>query len=362
MQPGCQGKKVAAGTQVDRLRTRGVTAPGFMKILINHTQPFSLAHGGYQTQIEMTKLGLERGGRDVEWLRWWDDQQRGDILHQFAPPELTTMRLARAKGIRLVMTSLFSDELDYSPVQLRAKRWRTKLLPRLPGLKGVASIMPWHGLHLADINVVSLAAEVHILRESYEVPAEKIAQVPYGMDDSYLQAKHGDRAGDFLISTGTITARKRSIELAELAHRAETPVLFVGKPYHQDDPYWKRFQRLIDGRYVRYQSHVGDQAAMIELYRSARGFVLVSKTENWCLSAHEAACCGLPCLLRPLRWSKERFGAEAHYFTDRFGADVEILRKFYQAAPTLPAPRVRQWSWWEVGDQLAAVYRRLLPG
>ena len=99
---------------------------------------------------------------------------------------------------------------------------------------------------------------------------------------------------------------------------------------------------------------------MIELYRSARGFVLASKTENWCLSAHEAACCGLPCLLRPLAWAKERFGPEAHYLTDRPDEDVEILRRFYREAPTLPAPRVQQWSWWEVGDQMAAVYQRLV--
>ena len=107
-----------------------------MKILINHTQPFLLAHGGYQTQIEMTKRGLERGGRDAEWLRWWDDQQRGDLIHQFTPPELGLMRLARAQKIPVVLTTLFSDELDYTPAQRRVKRWRIKLLPKLPGSRG----------------------------------------------------------------------------------------------------------------------------------------------------------------------------------------------------------------------------------
>ena len=333
-----------------------------MKILINHTQPFGLAHGGYQTQIEMTKRGLERGGRDVEWLRWWDDQQRGDLIHHFTPADLGLMRLARAQKIPVVLTTLFSDELDFSPAQRRAKRWRLQLLPRLPGFRGVAGAMPWQGFHLCDLNLVSLAAEVRVLREIYQVPPEKIALVPYGMSDDYLAAKPGERAGEFLVSTGTICERKRSVELARLAIRAETPVLFVGKPYHEDDPYWKRFQSLIDQRYVQYRAHVGDQAAMIELYRSARGFVLASATENWCLSAHEAACCGLPCLLRPLAWAKERFGAEAHYLTDRPAEDAEILRRFYREAPSLPAPRVRQWSWWEVGDQMAAVYQRLLAG
>ena len=47
-----------------------------MKILIHCNQPFVLAHGGLQSQIEQTKGALERIGVDVEFLRWWDEQQR----------------------------------------------------------------------------------------------------------------------------------------------------------------------------------------------------------------------------------------------------------------------------------------------
>ena len=192
------------------------------------------------------------------------------------------------------------------------------------------------------------------------MPSEKVALVPYGMSDTFLQAQPSERAGDFLISTGTITPRKRSVEMARLALAAQAPILFVGKPYHESDPYWLEFRSLIDDRFVRYLPHVAGEAAMIELYRSARGFTLGSVSENWCLSAHEAAACGLPCLLRPQPWSLERFGTEARYLTDHPARDAAILRKFYADAPTLPPPRVRQWSWWEVGEQLVEVYRRTL--
>ena len=46
-----------------------------MKVLFDHPNPFLLAHGGFQTQIVQTKVALERIGVEVDWLRWWDDEQ-----------------------------------------------------------------------------------------------------------------------------------------------------------------------------------------------------------------------------------------------------------------------------------------------
>src|SRR2546428_13872771 len=57
-----------------------------MKVLVDHASPFLLAHGGFQIQIEETKRALERLGVTVEYLRWWDDEQRGDIIHFFGRP------------------------------------------------------------------------------------------------------------------------------------------------------------------------------------------------------------------------------------------------------------------------------------
>ncbi len=331
-----------------------------MKILFDHTQPFSLVHGGYQTQIEMTMRGVERAGAEVDRVRWWDDRQTGDLIHLFAPADLGYLTYARQKNLPVVLTTLLGGDLQQSAAKLRRKRWKMELFSRLPGFGGINGLLPWQAFHLCTINHVSLAAEQRILLEIYGVPSEKVALVPYGMSDTFLQAPPSERAGDFLISTGTITPRKRSVEMARLALAAQAPILFVGKPYHESDPYWLEFRSLIDDRFVRYLPHVAGEAAMIELYRSARGFTLGSVSENWCLSAHEAAACGLPCLLRPQPWSLERFGTEARFLTDHPAKDAAILRKFYAAAPTLPPPRVKQWSWWEVGEQLVEVYRRTL--
>jgi len=193
------------------------------------------------------------------------------------------------------------------------------------------------------------------------VPAERIAVVPLGLSDAYrgLPPAAERKAGRGLICTGTITARKRTNDLARLAKQAETPILFVGKGYRPDDPYFLEFRSLVDDRFVLHQPHVETEAEMISLYRAARGFVIYSDIENWCLSAHEAAACGLPVLLRPLPWARECFGGEARYLTDDPAGDAEVLRKFSQDAPMLPAPCVRQRSWAEVGGQLARLYRQL---
>ena len=57
-------------------------------ILFDHSEPALLAHGGMLIQIRQTKAALEALGCQVEYLRWWDETQRANILHYFGrlPP------------------------------------------------------------------------------------------------------------------------------------------------------------------------------------------------------------------------------------------------------------------------------------
>ena len=101
---------------------------------------------------------------------------------------------------------------------------------------------------------------------------------------------------------------------------------------------------------------------MVALVQAARGAVVMSDYENWCLTAHEAAACGVPVLLPRQNWSLERFGSRAQYF-EHIGfspANVAVLKQFYAAAPGLPAPGIKLLSWAEVGRQLQGVYERVL--
>jgi len=333
-----------------------------MKILFDHSQPFLLAHGGFQIQIEQTKAALEKLGVEVECLRWWDDQQRGDVLHYFGGASNSYLVQARAVKLPVILTTLFTETCNRSDAQLARQGWLIRAMLATPFGEGVKQQLAWRTYHNCSHNVVSLEAERRVLQTVYRVSTERISIVPYGLSEAYLQAGQERRNDAPLICTGTITQRKNCVDLAQMAHAAQTPILFVGKPYHPGEPYWLRFKKLIDDRWVRHHPHVRAEEEMIALLHGARGFVLMSQYENWCLSAHEAVACGLPILVPDQKWSRERFGNQARYF-ERIGVtpgNTEILRKFYSDAPGLPPLNVTLFSWADVARQLQSIYEEVL--
>lgn len=333
-----------------------------MKILFDHSLPFLLAHGGFQTQIEQTKAALEKLGVEVEWLRWWDDQQRGDVLHYFGAPSNAYLSQARAVKLPVILNTLFTETCNRSDAQLARQGWMTQAILAMRFGQGIKQQLAWRTYHNCSQNVVSLEAECRVLQTVYRVSRERISIVPYGLSDGYLKAGPGRRHEAHLISTGTITPRKNCVELAQMARAAEVPVLFVGKPYDPSDPYWLQFKKLIDDRWVHYHAHVHTEVEMIALLHGARGFVLMSKHENWCLSAHEAVACGLSILVPDQKWSRERFGDQARYFTSLAvtPGNIEILRQFYADAPGLPSPKITLFSWADVARQLRSIYEGVL--
>lgn len=333
-----------------------------MKILFNHFLPFALAHGGMQTQIEQTQAALLALGVEVEPLRWWDDRQRGDLIHYFGVAPLSQIQHAQDKDMPLVMTNLFTAACNRTEARLRRQGWLVRTILNLPFGEGIKQQLAWRSFNCCAANIVGLAAERRVLELVYGLPRDQVELVPLGLQTIFLEAGPGQRDGDYLLCAGTITQRKNSVALARLARAAQVPVLFVGKPYAETEPYWQEFRALVDGRWVRHQAHVADPAAMVALLKSARGAMVMSDYENWCLTAHEAAACGVPVLLPDQNWSRERFGDQAHYF-ERVGfspRNVEILKQFYTAAPGLPAPGIRLFSWADAAVRLKTIYERVL--
>jgi glycosyltransferase involved in cell wall biosynthesis len=333
-----------------------------VKILIECAVPAMLAPGGTQVQVEQTKAGLEAIGVEAEYLRWWDRGQRGDLIHFFGTPSNSFLAIARAAGVPVVMTNLFTETCNRSDLRLKVQGVLIQAGLKIPLARQVKNQLNWATYQRADHNVVGLACEKQVLQTVYRVPADRVSVVPLGLSETFLRAGAGRRTENHLICTGTITERKYFVELAEMARTAQVPVLFVGKPNHPNDPYWLRFKALIDGRMVKHQPFVESPAEMATLLQSARGFVLMSRFENWCLAAHEAVACGLPLLVTDQKWSRERFGHGARYFKG-LGASSENasrLRQFHAEAPSLSAPPIKLHSWREVAEQLKPVYERVL--
>ena len=331
-----------------------------MKILFDCPVPFQLAHGGAQIQIEQTKAGLEKLGVEVEFLRWWDDTQRGDILHYFGRPPLSLARLAREQGMKVVIADLLTAQGSRLPWKHWLHRATIRVLRCAPLAKFAAGATS-ESYRIADACCALTPWEAHLMQYVFGAPGERVHVVPNGVEAEFFQASKSER-GPWLVCTATITPRKRVVELAEAAVQARTPIWIVGKPYAESDPYHGRFMKIANANrdLVRFEGPVNDRARLAEIYREARGFVLLSAMESLSLSALEAAACECPLLLSDLPWARVTFADAASYcpITRDVSSTAKSLRAFYDAAPTLhPPPKPK--SWIEVAQQLKGIYGEL---
>ena len=331
-----------------------------MKVLIDHPYPFVLMHGGFQIQIEQTKEALQRVGVDVEYLRWWDDSQKGDFLHYFGMPTVPYVDFARQKGFKVVLSHLLTGLGSRGKNARELQKWIMRFGERfLPGM--VATRFAWGAYRSVDLSISLTEWEAFLMKDMFRVPASKIQVVPNGVEECFLNGTPRER-GKWLISTVTITERKRVVELAEAAVMAKTPLWVVGKPYSDHDAYAKRFFKIQSSHpdLIRFEGPIQDRARMAEAYREARGFVLLSTMESLSLSALEAAACGCPELLSDLPWARTVFKNTVRYGPITSDARITAgeLRSFYDAAPKLKAPD-KPMSWDEVALELKKHYERL---
>src|SRR5207249_6996134 len=190
--------------------------------------------------------------------------------------------------------------------------------------------------------------EGFLMHDLFGAPKEKIHVVPNGVEEVFFGSAKLER-GPELVCTATITERKRVLELAEAAIQAKTPLWVIGKPYSPDDPYAKRFLHLA-GQHkeiLRYEGPVRDRSILADIYRRARGFVLLSTMETLSLSAGEAAACGCPLLLSDLPWARTVYGSQADYcpVNTSTNSRAEVIRKFYDEAPgKKPEFKIIRWS------------------
>jgi glycosyltransferase involved in cell wall biosynthesis len=333
-----------------------------MKVLFYHLVPFALAHESLQMQISRTLEALKALGVEVEFLRWWDGQQRGEVLHFFGRLSMDHLEQAHGKGMKVIQAELLTEQGSRSPVQLKLqgilRRAMALTLPR----RRVELLFHWDSYRLADACVALTEWEARLMRTLYGAPPEKTHVVPNGVEGVFLNSQPA-RRGPWLVCTATITERKRVLELAEAAVRARTPLWTIGKPDAESDPYARRFVALAKAHpgILRYEGPITDRARLAQVYREARGFVLLSALESLSLSALEAAACECPVLLSQLPWATSVFRGSACYCPVALSParTAGFLRQFYDSAPVLKPPP-RPLSWLEVGQQLKRLYEALL--
>ena len=332
-----------------------------MKILIDHQLPFLLAHGGLQIQIERTKQALEAVGLEVEYLRWWDDSQKGDIIHFFGRANPSHIDFAHAKGMKYVMSELLTGQGSRTRTQLRIQSLVEKALRTVVPATFLVNFR-WDSYRRADACIFLTEWEAEVGRLLFSPPAHRLHVVPNGVESEFFLSESAlPSRGDELVCTATITERKRVLELAEAAVAARVPVRVLGNPYGNDDPYYRRFLTLAEQHpdFVRYAGAVTNRIELARIYQSARGFVLLSTMESLSLSALEAAASGCPLLLSDLPWARCTFGRTATYCPiGDTSSTATVLRDFYDKAPILPRPK-KPSLWEDVARQLVEIYRKL---
>lgn len=332
-----------------------------MKVLFYSPNPFFLAHGGTQTLLESLMREIAGWGVEVEPTRWWDDRQTGDILHFMNRPTHTLVHCAMQKGFKTVMT----ENIDQTASRSSSELWLRRTLFSLDKLLGgkAHKRLGIEVYQMLDAAVYAVELERRVAHYLYQAPLKKCHVVPHGIDASAItDLGRPEPEGDFLISVATIIPRKHTILAARAAHLARVPILFLGKPFNNNDPYFREFQSLVDNQWVRYPGFVSSEEKH-RLLRQARGFVLLSQFESGCIAVHEAAAAGLPLLLPNLPWADQVYHQVP---TARFvplATPQEIaprLRDFYQTARRSGQQTFPVLTWRDVARKYVDIYESIL--
>jgi glycosyltransferase involved in cell wall biosynthesis len=333
-----------------------------MKILFDCSLPFLLAHGGHAIQIQQTTAALQGIGVEVEPLRWWDENQKGDLIHYFCGRMTADqIHFAHQKDIKVVLSELLTGQGSRSPNRLRFQKYLSRAIERVAPRSFTAAFR-WEAYRLADAFVALTPWEKHLMEYLFGAAPERTFVVPNGVEEIFFQSPPAPR-GSWLVCTATLTERKRVLELAQAAVAAQTPVWIIGRAYDESDPYARNFLELARAQpqWVRFEGPVNDRGELAKIYRAARGFVLLSVKESLSLSALEAAACGCPLLLSDQPWARGTFAGSARFcpVPASTAATAAVLRQFYDAAPQLPAPP-RPATWHDVACQLKTIYENVL--
>ena len=296
----------------------------------------------------------------MEYARWWDPGQKSDLIHSFGcSPAMVSM--AHQAGVRVELTHIV-DEMTSSSCSRRLwHRTRNAAIREFaPG--PVRRLFPWHVLPAVDQLVYINQADAETAIELYGVPRRFTHVIPHGCSTNEIELPQAGarETSSYLVSVGSIVARKNTVLLARAAQRARVPVVFLGKPFNEVDPYFTEFKDLVDGEYVIYPGYVtGDEKTAWMV--GASGYVLASRAESGCIAVYEAAAAGLPMLLSDLPWARAygRYPA-LHLVQPVEYALAERLKPFFDASRRLQGCTFPVASWDEIAEKYISVYQQAL--
>jgi glycosyltransferase involved in cell wall biosynthesis len=332
-----------------------------MKVLFSCPLPFFLAHGGSQTLVEALMRELAALDVEVEPVRWWDENQTGDIIHSIGRPIGIDIQLAHEKGFKVVMTELLDQAASRSALRLFLQRMVIRTGRKVA--RGLTGHYSWGVYQEIDAMVYAVPHQWDVAQYLFDANPQRGHVISHGLEEEALtQLSVAAPEEDYLVSAATIHPRKNTLLLAQAAHLAKVPIVFLGKPYSPDNDYFLRFKELVDGKYVRYPGFVSAEEKYRYL-RGARGFGMLSMYESGCISVYEAAAAGLPLFLPNLSWASKSYPNARNLHLVELGAAKQIapaLKRFYNQAHRMDGSTFPVLSWRDIAREYLRVYEKAL--
>lgn len=332
-----------------------------MKILLYDDTPAYFCPGGKQVLAQKLYENLNSIGVDVEYARWWEPSQKCDLIHMFTcSPDI--VRMAHQAGVKAILTHIVDRTTNLS------KRQRTY---RLVGIGFLRAFLPKHFLNLFSWRILPQIDRLIYLHyydaetaiRIYGAPRDRTYIIPHGCDDEIIQRLQNGpyKKRSYLISVGSIIRRKNTVRLAKAAKQAGVPIVFLGKPFSQEDKYFQDFSGLIDGKNVIYPGFVSEDEK-IRFLMGASGFVLFSEAESGCIAIYEAAAAGLPLLLSDLPWSHAYGNHKTIQYVNykKESLASTSLTSFFSSSERLKGFSFPVLTWNEIAEQYRHIYKEVL--
>lgn len=325
-----------------------------MKIAFDSGHPFHWADGGIRVLCERIFNSLANRGIDVQPVRWWDKEQKYDVLQTFYYPNNIT-RYSLAKKVKTVAYTCLDGLTSRSSLMSKIGELEIALYRRFR--PSVADRLGYRMSEIASGFVVPAQGEVAYLEKLFGIDPTKVHTILHGVDDIYRQVRWIGSA-DYLVSVGAICARKNSLMLAQVANALKIPVIFIGRLHDTDTAYLSLFKMEVNNKYVTHLPNVDDDEKIRYLVQ-ARALVTLSKGESGGISNLEAIAMGVPVILPNYDWATLIYSNYSSYV--EMGSLKSVLSSFPSALRQARTPdgfQVKTWD--EVADMYYSVYKKIL--
>ncbi|MEO0073423.1 MAG: glycosyltransferase family 4 protein [candidate division WOR-3 bacterium] len=340
-----------------------------MRIIFASYPSVTILGGGVEVQMRSLAKELQKLGIEVDFFDPWRryDFTSKPLIHLFAA-HVGTYHLGRAfhnLGARLVVSPVFYSR--HSPAYT-ALAVRLSLLLRRLGPVWTDYTFCHDLCHMAVRVVPNTRAEADLITRSFGVEPERVAVVPNGVDESFLDAnpelfvkRYGLR--DFVLYVGHIgLARKNPLRLLRAMKGLPVPVVLIG--HYVDTPYGRAcLQAAKDhGQALVLPALPPGDELLKSAYAACGVFVLPSYYETPGISALEAGLAGARVCITKHGGTTEFFGDLVEYIEPRSEASIRSAVQLALNRPRGDALRnyVREnYLWGRAARELSGVYEEL---